>query len=257
MKEKGISFKSNKDKIVSDEFIHNYNILFCEICIDHINKWTHMYSGKEFTHILTNEEIKLLVRDMNRTDLFEVLKAEKGTCAETILSKFNLDKPPEEIIYKKEHILSLLSELEKDYYDRYSFNELQNLILEDRRVRLNNWVSTVINKPPEYFKNPKFINNVSIKDINNVASKYFTLMRTLPIKIRNEEEIQLKSIIIEHPILLKDKLSNHEINLKLEKLVNKNMFQVSSKESQNNNNISSNMLLMRNFNLEKLKNNSN
>jgi hypothetical protein len=254
MKEKGIMFRTIKDKVLTDELIHNYKGLFCELCLEHINRWTHLYSGKDYTHILTNEEIKLLIKEMNQTDLLAILKAEKGTCAETILSKLDLDKPPEAIIYNKEHVFKLLSELETDYYDRYSFNELQNLILEDRRIRMNYWVSTVINKPPEYFKNPKLINNVSIKEISNVSSKYFTLMRTHPLEIRNEEILKLRSLVLTHPVFIKEDLSNSEINMKLEKLINKNLFQITTKENQNDKNVSNNMILMRNFNLEKLKN---
>ena len=43
--------------------------------------------------------------------------------------------------------LKLISYLDVDYYDRYDFSELQNLISEDRRIRLNYWISQMINKP--------------------------------------------------------------------------------------------------------------
>ena len=31
------------------------------------------------------------------------------------------------------------------------------MILEDRRIRINSWISVIINKPIERFKNPKLI----------------------------------------------------------------------------------------------------
>ena len=67
----------------------------------HFNKWSHLYSGNEQTHILTNEEINFLIEEMNRGDLLQILKAEKGSAAETILSKVNLSKHPPEICYTK------------------------------------------------------------------------------------------------------------------------------------------------------------
>ena len=216
----------------------------------HFNKWSHLYSGNEQTHILTNEEINFLIEEMNKEDLLQILKAEKGTAAETILSKVNLSKQPPEICYTKAHIENLLKNLEVDYYDRYDFNEIQNLIMEDRRIRLNFWVSSIIGKPPESFKNPKLINHLSYKEINDVKSKNYTILRTKPLKVKDKEEENLKSIVLEHPILVKEKLTDHELNQKIEKLYNKNLCSVSSLMDRGNSSLVSNIVLMRNLNLD-------
>ena len=45
----------------------------------------------------------------------------------------------------------LLQEIETDYYDRYNFTELQNLILEDRRIRVAYWISKIVGKSIDRF----------------------------------------------------------------------------------------------------------
>jgi arsenate reductase-like glutaredoxin family protein len=255
LKEQGNNLKTSKDKILSDEFIEKNKHNFCHSCIDHFSKWSHMYSGFDFTHILTTEEINILIDEMNRNDLLQVLKAEKGSSAETILSKFDLKKPPVEIVYTQKHVLKLLDNVDMDFYDRFSYHELQNLILEDRRIRINYWVYSVIGKRPEYFKNPKLINNIPIKEIHDLSNKNFTLLRTMPVKVKNEEEDKLKATVLEHPALIKQKLTEHEKNLKIEMLYSRNLYQVSTLETIRDANLASNLLLMRNLNLEQAKKN--
>ena len=60
------------------------------------------------------------------------------------------------------------------------------MILEDRRLRINFWVSIIIHKPIEKFKNPNLLNQnekVNRKDIKN---PYFSLSRILPISLHME-----------------------------------------------------------------------
>lgn len=254
----GKSLKNSKDKILTEEFINKYAQEFCCKCKEHFNSWSHLYSGIEQTHILTNEEIDFLILELNKEDLFTILKSEKGSCAQTVLSKVDLNNMPLEIHYTRQHIEKLISIVEKDFYDRFDFKELQTLILEDRRIRLNFWIHKIIGKPPTSFKNPKLINtgqfsSEDIKDIHNLKSKNFTLLRNYPIKVKNEQEEKLKSIIIEHPIFLKDKLSDQEVNQKVEKLLSKNLSKVTLMEQTNHKNIVSNMILLRNYELETYK----
>jgi hypothetical protein len=80
----------------------------------------------------------------------------------------------------------LIKDLETDYYDRYEFDDLCKLIQEDRRLRINYWVSKITHKPIEKFKNPNLLNwneKVNRKDIKN---PYFTLQRILPISLHME-----------------------------------------------------------------------
>ena len=254
--ETGKSLKTAKDKIITEEFINHNTELFCQTCKTHFQQWSHLLSGLEGTHIMTNQEIDFMIYEMNYSDLYEILLAEKGTSAKTILSKFDLKKPPNEIVYRKEHVVKLLSSLEVDDYGRYDFIELQNLVLEDRRIRLNFWVSKMINKPIHQFPNPKLLNftgeEKEIKEMKNPKSKNFTLIRNKPIEIKDKERKKLKATVLQHPIMQKDKLTNHEISMKVERLLTKNISMVAP-ESLSDVNIKSNMLLLRNYELEAIK----
>jgi hypothetical protein len=258
LKKTGKTLKNNKDKIITDEFINRHRQYFCINCLLHFNSWSHLFSGMEQTHILTNEEINFLIFEMNKEDLFTILKSEKGSCAETVISKIDLKIMPEEIHYTKQHVEKLLKVADVDFYDRFDFYELQNLINEDRRIRLNFWVHKIIGKPPSAFKNPKLINtgqfsSEDIKDIHNLKSKNFSLLRTLPIKVSNEKEEKLKTYILEHPVFLKEKLSGQEVNQKIEKLLSNNLYKIAGTEDHNNTGVVNNMILLRNYNLETMK----
>lgn len=255
--ESGKTMKLAKDKVVSDGFINKNNNIFCQKCLSHFNQWTHLMTGLEGTHIMTNEEIDSMITEMNKEDLYQILLAEKGTSARTILSKYDIKKPPEEIVYKKEHVMKLLSSVEVDYYDRYNFIELQNLIQEDRRIRLNYWVSKMIEKPVDKFDNPKLINftgdEKELKDMKNPKSKNFTILRHLPIQVENKERNKLRATVLQHPIIQKDKLTQHEISQKVEKLITKNISMVACESKLSDINIVSNMILLRNYELESIK----
>ena len=258
LKKKGINMKKSSDKVLKEEFINENIKLFCKNCLDHFNKWTHLISGFEGTHIATNEEITNMINEMNENDLLEILKAEKGTSAKTILAKFDITKPPNEIIYTKSHILKLISLLDVDYYDRYHFIELQNVIMEDRRIRMNFWVSKMLNKPIEQFPNPKLINfngeEKQLKEMKNPKSKDFTILRKNPIKVMNKDRNTIQKTVLQHPILQKEKLTPHEIVVKVEKLSQRNIGLVTDPGSQSiGADIKNNMLLLRNYQLEMIK----
>ena len=200
-----------------------------------------------------------MIYDMNYNDLYDILVAEKGTSAKTIITKFDLHKYPEKINYSKEHVLKLISYLDVDYYDRFDFSELQNLISEDRRIRLNYWISQMINKPIEQFPNPKLINfdgsEKQVKDLKNPHSKNFTLLRKYPIEVINKDKIKVKNTVLQHPMILKDKLTDHEINIKVEKLSQRNISQIFGPGDKfpAGANFKANMLLLRNYQLEAIK----
>lgn len=274
------------DKILSDKFLSERLDMLCEECNKHILEWSHLFSGKLQTHILTNSEIDLEINNINKNSLLDILKAEKGTSANTILSKvksFNFKGKdyPKEIIYNINHIEKLLSSVETDYYDRYDYKCLQNIILEDRRIRMNYWVATkILNNPNKKFKIPQLINPLTNEEINDMNKPHkFTLLRTQPINAINTEEIELKNTIILHPLFVRSKLCDFEIRSKIVKLFNKNLFKVKNYDNlyiNNNNdktfnnsnlennllkkncytsnaNTASNMLLMRNYEHDTLK----
>lgn len=245
--------KKDTHKIITDEFLGERIDKLCEICYDHVLHWSHMYSGKEQAHLLTNNEIDIEVENMNREQLLQILISEKGSCAETILSKINIKIPPKEITYELEHIKILLSKMNTDYYDRYDYEELQNLILEDRRVRLNFWVGGIISKPNERFKIPQLVNPLSKKEISDMKSYKYTLLRMKPIVVKNYEEEEFMNLIIMHPIFVKKKLSDFEIKNMIIQLFNKNFYKVATEDTKNDTSMVSNMIMMRNYDLATVK----
>ena len=90
---------------------------------------------------------------------------------------------PSEIMYKEEHVRELLKDLETDYYDRYEFDDLQKMIIEDRRLRMNYWISKITHKPIEKFKNPNLLNWNEKVDRKDIKNPYFSLSRIQPISI--------------------------------------------------------------------------
>jgi hypothetical protein len=123
-----------------------------------------------------------MISEINRTDILNLLIVEKGSTAKMMIQTLNLSEPTE-IMYTETHVRELIKDLETDYYDRYEFDDLQKIILEDRRLRINYWVSKITHKPIEKFKNPNLLNineKVNRKDIKN---PYFTLSRILPISL--------------------------------------------------------------------------
>ena len=61
------------------------------------------------------------------------------------------------------------------------------MILEDRRLRINYWVSKIIKKPIEKFKNPNLLNTNEKVDRRDVKNPYFSLQRILPISVYMEK----------------------------------------------------------------------
>ena len=126
------------------------------------------------------------VQRMSISDLLQLLIVEKGSTAKMMLQTLSLTEP-HEIMYKEEHVVELLKELETDYYDRYEFDDLQKMIIEDRRLRMNYWVSKITKKPIEKFKNPNLLNVNEKVDRNDIKNPYFSLHRILPISLYMEK----------------------------------------------------------------------
>lgn len=111
---------------------------------------------------------------------------EKGSTAKQVLDTIKMVEPPE-IMYREEHVRELLKDIETDYYERYEFSDVQKMILEDRRLRINYWVSKIIKKPIEKFKNPNLLNQNEKVDRNDIKNPYFSLSRILPIGLHMEK----------------------------------------------------------------------
>jgi hypothetical protein len=85
-------------------------------------------------------ELDVLIHEINYNDLLALLTVEKGSTAKVMITLVDMHGPPE-IMYTREHVTELLKPVETDYYGRYEFNDLQKMILEDRRLRMNYWTS--------------------------------------------------------------------------------------------------------------------
>ncbi len=241
------------DKILSDEYLSMRLDLLCDECSNHVLHYSHLFSGEQDTHIYTDQEIDIEVENLNSNSILRILESEKGSSARTILSKINVNLQPKEITYTKDHIKELLKNAETDYYDRFDYQSLQNLILEDRRIRLNFWIGKIIGKPTEKFRVPQLINPLTKKEISDMKSHKFTLLRTDPIIVKNSEEEELKQLIILHPLFIKIKLSDFELKNLIVKLFNRNFYKIATKETKNNTSMVSNLILMRNFDLQTMK----
>jgi len=139
-------------------------------------------------------------------------------------------KEPEEIQYDRKLIAHLFKNLQTDYYERYNFQEMQNIVLEDRRIRMNAWVAKLIGKPLNKFVNPKLLDvNVAEEERKNPKSINFTLMRTTPlsysIKPSNINEVPVK---FEQSIVDKKKLRPNEEKIVLLKLLHRNSHHIVS-----------------------------
>lgn len=131
-------------------------------------------------------EIDELIHEINYNDLLALLTVEKGSTAKVMIGLYDISEP-HEIMYKREHVSELLKDVETDYYGRYEFNDLQKMILEDRRLRMNYWTSKITHKPIEKFKNPNLLNINEKVDRNDIKNPYFTLSRILPISLHMEK----------------------------------------------------------------------
>ena len=129
----------------------------CDNCRSYVENYVHLMSGRGGQHLANDIEISELIRQINKDDLLELLTVEKGSVAKMMIETIDLTEPAE-IMYKEEHVRELFKDLETDYYDRYEFEDLQKMILEDRRLRMNYWISKITKKPIEKFKNPNLLN---------------------------------------------------------------------------------------------------
>lgn len=102
-----------------------------------------------------------------------------------MIETLDLKEPPE-IMYKEEHVRELVKDIETDYYERFEYEHLMRMILEDRRLRMNYWISKITKKPIEKFKNPNLLNQNEKVDRKDISNPYFSLSRTLPISLYME-----------------------------------------------------------------------
>lgn len=157
---------------------------------------------------------------------------------------------PQEILYKREHVAELLKPVETDYYGRYEFNDLQKMILEDRRVRMNYWTSKITHKPIEKFKNPNLLNINEKVDRNDIKNPYFTLSRILPISLHMEKTKVISTDTTYDKLHFEytTKYLQSQQDQIVERQVGKDFHKVVSIENAKDNSAAVNTLITRNYN---------
>jgi len=219
----------------------------CESCRFHCENHVHLVCGREQQHVMTNQEIAELANELNRDELHKLLAKEKGSTADVMIEYLEI-KEPQEIQYDKRLITHLFRNIKTDYYGRYNFLEMQNIILEDRRIRMNAWVSKLIGKPLDAFINPKLLDTTiqestrhDPKDVN------FVLSRTKPLSYSiKPKDINAVSTQFEASIVDKKRLRPNEERVVVMKLLHRNSHHiVSIDEVENNKDFEKNIFIMR------------
>lgn len=93
-------------------------------------------------------------------------------------------KQPNEVQYNIDFFKILIKQIQPDYYDRYDFTELQNLVLEDRRIRMTYWVAKITGKSVDRFPPVTSLDNtLTAQQLSDPKGPYFTLNRKLPLTL--------------------------------------------------------------------------
>lgn len=160
-------------------------------------------------------------------------------------------KEPLEYQHNKITIDSLLSILETDIYGRYDFYEMQRVILEDRRVRLNAWAAKILKIPVQKIKLNKHVNpSVSQKQLSDPKSIHYTTTRILPLTcLKQKEDITFTPFDFPVSIVDKPKYPKNEENLVRFKLLHRHSHKVMDVDNlHQTSNVASTVFLMKNIN---------
>ena len=222
-----------------------------EECQEKVENYRNLTCGREGQHVMADHEVKALIEEINKADLLEMLKIEKGSTAKIMIETIDLHTP-EEILYTRDHIRVLLQDLETDYYERYEFDDMQKMILEDRRLRINYWTSLITGKPIQKFKNPNLLNKNPKVKRDDIKNPYFTLQRILPISlqlkkesVREDPDEAIDTLHFDHKF--KDMLQNEQ-DLALQRTIAKEFHRVAGVQDQHDKKVATNSLLLRNYN---------
>jgi hypothetical protein len=124
------------------------------------------------------------------------------------------------------------------------------MILEDRRLRINYWVSLITKKPIEKFKNPNLINKNPKVDRKNIKNPYFSLSRILPISLHmNRTQKTATDETYDQLHFAHDmKLLQNEQDLAINRTIAKEFHRVAGIGDPKNKETAMNTLLLRNYN---------
>jgi hypothetical protein len=236
-------------RLLKEADINSIYDSLCDKCKKHCDGFVHLTCGREGQHVMGDIEINELIAEINKSDLLELLVVEKGSTAKMMIETIKL-KEPDEIMYTEEHVRELVKDLETDYYERYEFDDLQKMILEDRRLRVNYWIAQIIHKPIEKFKNPNLLNKNEKVNRTDIKNPYFSLQRNLPISLHMdkykvvEKDERYDKLHFVHT----SKLQQNEQDLIIQRTMMKEMHRVAPLGEANNKDTAVNTLLLRNYN---------
>lgn len=236
-------------RLLKEVDINQIYSMLCQKCRAHCDGFVHLTCGRGGQHLNSDIEIDELISEINRRDLLTLLTVEKGSIAKMMIDTLDLTEPPE-IMYKEEHVRELFKDLETDYYERYEYDHLMKMIIEDRRLRMNYWISKITKKPIEKFKNPNLLNQnekVNRKDINN---PYFSLSRILPISLHMQKTKVISTDTTYDKVHFdyKAKLLQSEQDQIVQRTVMKELHRVADLHNANNPQSAKNTLILRNYN---------
>lgn len=221
----------------------------CNKCKAHCDGYVHLSCGRGGQHLNSDIEIDELIKQINTNDLLELLIVEKGSIAKIMIESINMQAPAE-IMYKEEHVVELLKTLETDYYERYEFDDLMKMILEDRRLRNNFWISKITNKPIEKFKNPNLLNWNEKVDRKDIKNPYFSLQRILPISehmkgsAKGNQDVGYDKVHYDH----KAKYHQGDQDQIIQRTLGKEFSRVVTLDDVNNASVARNVLILKDYN---------
>ncbi|EGR29015.1 nucleoside diphosphate kinase family protein, putative [Ichthyophthirius multifiliis] len=212
--QKGILQGNQRNRVLNEDQLIQIYTLLCEKCKTHCENFTHLFGGQNCLHVISDQELQYLAKQINKKDIHELLLIEKGNTADILIEKISLEEP-KELNYKRQHIYRLFEQINSDYYNRYDFSDMQQIIIEDRRIRMNTWLSQIIGKSPQNFKNPKLIDpTVCYQQKKDVKNYNFTLERNLPLSIiEQKKSISNTPTMFPQSLVYKKKLQQNEENI--------------------------------------------
>lgn len=223
---------------------------FCEKCQNHLENFVHLVSGREQQHIVTDNEIAEMGYEVNKRDLLEVLLSEKGNGAKVMIEDLLIEEP-KEFMYDKFHVEHLCKDQESDYFGRYNYQDMQLVIMEDRRVRLNAWAAKILNVPIEKIKKNKHINPAAkSKELKDPKNLNFTLERKLPLTMTTKkEDISFVPVDFQVSIVDKKKYNKNEEGLVINKLLHRHSHKILTCDNlMDTKSIKATTFLMKNYN---------
>jgi hypothetical protein len=187
---------------------------------------------------MADHEVTHLISSCNYDSLEELLVSEKGKAGSLIIKTLDLSLP-KELLYSASHVRSLMSVLDTDFFGRMDFYQMQKLIMEDRLIRLQFWLATLLHKP---------VDNLPLNSSGQTLNVDVTISRTLPLSITDKKRsITQVSTFRERSIVDEPKMGANAYRVSLHKRLNRDSCNIAEPKELNSADVASNVLLLRNY----------